>query len=479
MAEQNYEKSVLCAVLEDPEALVELAPLLEPEDFSDKRHRALWGALQGLMQARQRPDAVRIAGLIEDKKLDVELAYVDELRAYLPSIGQLSTQGVVAWAERVRDISKRSRLLARLSDVVTEARKEMHPASRIASDALTAIVSHQEGRSIQGFRPLSEARDELEELIRQWESGIVADKEPTGFPRLDEKIGGGLGKGHLIVIGGRPGTYKTSMSWLILRNIAQRIKDSGEAGCVAFASLEMTRADVIKRGACADAHVDSTMLERGRLSNRQMARFRRAVDDILALPIKIYDGAATTDFLHYQTMMMMAHESVRLLVVDFAEMLADEGENEEERVSGIFRAAKQIAKVRHIPVIVISQLNRQVEYQASRIPGLHNLRWGGASEQAADSVWLSYYPFAYQSRGEAISVPSDLGYQGSDQYGDPRTKDRVNKSLWYLIVAKNRYGNVGVVKFNVVPEYTLIVDYQEESARDGVVRLSGDDERDF
>jgi replicative DNA helicase len=478
----NYEKAVLCAVLEDPESFIELVPMLEAEDFADRRHRSIWRRLKLLMRDQERADAVRIAEMVEQGKIDADLDYIEELRAYLPSIGEYSTKGAVRWAEHVQERARRRQVRETLNDVLQKTQDPDVSADRIMSEVLQAIVGHQQGRDPGGFRPLSEARNEFATLLDQWETGHAVDKEPTGFAQLDQLTGGGLAKGQLVVLGGRPGTLKTAFGWLIARNVAKRIADEGSSGCVAFASLEMQRNDLLKRAVCAEARVDSRLLETGRLGRDQMKRVRKAEEflmEVIAPRVKVYDGAATSEYLHYQTLMMMAHEDVRLLVVDFAEMVADQGWSEEERVSGIFRAAKEIAKVRHIPVVVLSQLNRQVEATPSRIPGLHHLRWGGAGEAVADSVWFSYYPWLYQARGEYVQVPSDMGFQAVDDVDTAsvrKTKTAINKSKWYLIVAKARYGRVGHVTFNIVPEFTLIADYDPSSEERGIVRLNPSDD---
>ncbi|MBI4319691.1 MAG: AAA family ATPase, partial [Chloroflexi bacterium] len=358
---------------------------------------------------------------------------------------------------------------------------ESTSADAVLASAMSALTAHETRNDSDGFIPLSEVRQEFEERLAEWLEGRSIDKEETGFPRLDLRIGGGLAKGHLYVLGGRPGSMKTAFAWLIMKNIAQAIVREGRGGCVAFASLEMKRVDIVKRAVCAEAMVDSTKLEAGQLSAAEKRRVRRVTEEILKLPVRIYDGVATSEFLHWQTLSMMAHEDVRLLVIDFAEMVADRNKNEEQRVSNIFRAAKEIAKVRNIPVMILSQLSRNVERTTSRIPGLQDLRWGGAGEAVADNVWFCFYPYMYQARGETILVPSDLGFHGLDTDYEPdrRVKEKVNKSKWFLIIAKSRYGGLGHVKFNVVPEYTLIVDYDERTERDGVVRLKSAAEDEF
>jgi replicative DNA helicase len=167
--------------------------------------------------------------------------------------------------------------------------------------------------------------------------------------------------------------------------------------------------------------------------------------------------------------MLMVREDVKLLVIDYAELVQDDGASEEQRVTGIFKAAKHIARARNIPVIVLSQLNRQVENEVSKIPNLRHLRYGG--EQVADSVWFTYYPYMYQRNGEIVHPPDEYGFQQLEG-GNVEKKLRINKHLWFLVIGKARFGATGHVRFNVVPELVLITDYQKGSEVTGIVKLN-------
>lgn len=192
---------------------------------------------------------------------------------------------------------------------------------------------------------------------------------------------------------------------------------------------------------------------------------------------------ATSDFLRYQTLLMMARNDVRLLVIDFAEMVADEGPSELERVSGIFLAARKLAKEREIPVVLLSQLNRQVEYEPSRMPETHHLKMGG--EAVAAVVLLLYYPYKYEKNGERVVVPGSLVYQRVEEYDSTsarEAKNWANKGRLYVKVGKSRFGGNSIVTLNVVPEWLLLADYDPESERSGVVKLmtrQGEHDEDF
>ncbi len=468
----NYERAVICGVLEDPDSMVPLASTLTVRDFSDTRNAVLWAYFIEWYSKGIKAEPVRLTTQLESDGVPGE--YVATVRQYLSEdVRIFSTEDAPLWAKWIIDDAKKRRICKAIEPLLSIAHKKHDYTSiELAAEVLTALASLRESSELQGFRFLKELKKDFEIMVEEWTQGRLIDKIATGFKDLDKKIGGGLGKGQLTILGGRPGTMKTAFAWLIARNIAQNLSDTGESGYVAFASLEMKGLDLLKRGVCAEALINSTDLEGGTLSKDDHKRLRQATNNITALPIKVFDEIATSDFLHYETMSMIQSSTdgdLKLLIVDFAEMVADDGKSEEARVSGIFKAAKNIAKLQNIPVIILSQLNREVEREQSRIPGLHHLRWGGAAEAVADSVLFTYYPYLYQARGETIHPPSDFGFLDMVQHGDRATK--VNKSMWWLIVAKSRYGSSGLIRFNVVPEYTVITDFQQSTKTDGVVTL--------
>ena len=88
-----------------------------------------------------------------------------------------------------------------------------------------------------------------------------------------------------------------------------------------------------------------------------------------------------------------------------------------------------------MPVLVLSQLNRELEKDKSRKPRLSDLRESGAIEQDADLVGLLYKPNA-----------------GDDE--DGMTTEEADGLPVNLLIAKQRNGPTGDVNLIFLKSYT-------------------------
>src|SRR5438874_10509137 len=100
---------------------------------------------------------------------------------------------------------------------------------------------------------------------------------------------------------------------------------------------------------------------------------------------------------------------IKLFVIDYLQLLhstSRRAENRQQEIADISSGIKALAKELNVPVIILSQLNREVEKEKGRPPRLSDLRESGAIEQDADLVGLLYRP-AQNEEDEASADPSD------------------------------------------------------------------------
>lgn len=441
------EMAVLSAVMVDPDCVRVLAPELDIGDFETLSQQLLWACFLDLFEKRERIDAISVLDWVRrHKKGDVvSKEYVIEVRDYLSEVGEDSTKNVLAWCQLVKERSGRRKLMAVCEAVKDELKEGVNPVDEIHAQALEKLMNCRKVEQ-RGYKAIGDFAESLREVTAQWFSGVKT-AIPTGFPTLDKMIGGGLYGKRLYVIGGRPGTGKTSFAWSLMRNIAEWLVESKKPGVVAFASLEMSAEDVYMRGACSGAGVDCEALMGGDLKGNVELnrRFDDELERIRKLPIWIDDtDTLTSALVHYRTALVHALEGVVLLVVDFVELVVGENsEGEELRISGIFKAGKTMAKALGIPVILLSQLNREVDKTENKLPQLRHIRYGGSGEATGDSVWFVYDPYLYVEMGDNVIPPEGM---------------RVAKDVWYLIIEKQRYGKLGYVPFRIEREFLRIRD---------------------
>jgi len=261
-----------------------------------------------------------------------------------------------------------------------------------------------------------------EDKLAQWQAG-KAEGFSTGFPTLDKYFR--LVDGEMVTIAGRPSMGKTILGMQIMELIARGLKNTGDPGCVAIYSAEMTGWSLVHRMAGALAGVEVHKLRMGQGMPKDFAKLSAAVQGLRTLPIQIDDGSApTTQRMLDQMMILNENIPVRAMLFDFLELGGDRASSEEQRISSIAVALKDIAKAIGIPVIALSQINRSVENRANKMPTLADLRYSGQIEQISDVVCFIMRPEYYVERGMAVDL-------ANAQDG---------KGIAYISIAKNRHG---------------------------------------
>lgn len=278
--------------------------------------------------------------------------------------------------------------------------------------------------------------------LAQWAKGIV-DGRSTGFKTIDPYLR--LINSELTLIAARPSMGKTSLAMQIGENVARQLRVEDDPGCVAVYSAEMSGTELVIRMAAALSGVNSHRLRNGGANEDDVYKFRDALYRLKALPIWIDDSSRpSTQRMLDGITQLQETTPVRAMLFDFVELGGDSGANEELRISSIYQHLKGIAKTLDIPVIALSQVGRDVDRQANKMPTLSSLRYSGMAEQVADKVVFIMRPEYYIERGETVDVPEI---------------DR--KGIAYVQIAKNRNGPVGLVRMAFVKDRSMFADLKQ------------------
>jgi replicative DNA helicase len=250
---------------------------------------------------------------------------------------------------------------------------------------------------------------------------------PTGFIDVDN-LTSGLQPGNLIVLAARPGIGKSSLAVNMARNIAV----AGET--VAIFSLEMSRWEIGMRLLCAEARVPWDRIRNKRVGPTDWQAVVQAAEVLHDAPLSIIDSGNTNivDIRAKARRMRTGKRGLSLIIVDYLQLMGHPGmggrrlDSRQQEIAEISRSLKMLAKELDIPVIAISQLNRNPEARADKRPQLSDLRESGAIEQDADIVMFIH-------RDDA----------------DPE-----KKKLAELIVAKHRNGPTDNIPLGFEPSLT-------------------------
>lgn len=252
------------------------------------------------------------------------------------------------------------------------------------------------------------------EKIYKKEKSLVG--VPCGFTSID-RITGGWQPGNLVIIAGRPSMGKTALALTLASNSARL----GFPVCLF--SLEMSRGEISTRFLSSVTGYTNVELRNAHIDFETVAL---KSNDIANLPIIIDDTSGIGLFeIRSKVKKMIIKNGVKLVIVDYLQLMDAEAGNREQEVSKISRGLKSISKEFNIPVIALSQLNRGVEERADKRPRLSDLRESGAIEQDADIVCFIYRPAYYGI--STIKVDKD---------------DISTEGLMLIDCAKNRSGSL-------------------------------------
>lgn len=236
-----------------------------------------------------------------------------------------------------------------------------------------------------GHNVVKDIQEIAEHMERISQNGQALTGVDTGFPTIN-RITNGWQKNDLIILAARPAVGKTAFALNLAKN----------AGCpVGFFSLEMSLDQLSKRITAMQTGVGLTNINSCRLDEYQFKKIRDNTSRLTSLPLYVDDSSRLTTFeLRAKARRMVKREGVRLIIIDYLQLMTPSNERaiREQQVSQISRDVKKLAKELGIPIIALSQLNRDVDKRSgTKEPVLADLRESGAIEQDADLVSFLYW----------------------------------------------------------------------------------------
>lgn len=425
------EVAAIGAALLDQDAAYELVEGLDREAFHREAHRHVYDAIRSLLDRSVGVDAVTVQAELQERGRLDEVGGVPYLAQLMDlSGGSVSQQpyhiGIV------RDRAQRRRFIAAAQTFADWGRfREGDPGVLIdeAGAELSRIALGAGGRGLVRIGDM--LWDEMAELEkRSRDGGSLVTGTPTGFGDLD-RITAGLQPGDLIIAAGRPSMGKTAWALNVAQHVAVEKKQP-----VAIFSLEMSQSAVLGRILTSEARVDSTRFRTGRLQDDDYPRLAQAAGLLNTAPIFIDDTpAATVMAMRAKARRLRAEAGgLALVIVDYLQLVAGDGENRTQVVSEVSRGLKALAKELDVPVIALSQLSRAVETRTDKRPLMSDLRESGSIEQDADLVMFLYRPEYYHGATDK---------EGNSLEGRAE-----------LIIGKQRNGATGTVHLHFHKEYT-------------------------
>lgn len=390
-ADEN-EVAALGIALRHPDAVLDMARAIKPEDFGLPSHEAIAKAMWDLSEDRDAIDAMSVWTQIrangDDRAVIEGLTYLLQLVETAPA-----AQSLVFHLKAIKEASARRRLYrigltsqklsgdassGSVAGLVEALRSELEAVSdEVSSGQVPTVGSHLD--------------DVLAEVERVGIEGAVVGI-PTGFPDLDSKLHG-LRPGQLVVMAGRPAMGKSTIMMDAIRSAALQHDKS-----VLLFSLEMSTQEVLHRLISAQARVELGNLQTGKVSEEEWARIHRVYDKIAQSRIGIDDSPGlTVADIRAKARAFQSEHGLDMIAVDYLQLLSPVRrlDSRQQEVSEMSRTLKILAKEFGVPIVALSQLNRGSEQRSDKRPMLSDLRESGAIEQDSDVVLLLHRDEVY------------------------------------------------------------------------------------
>ena len=428
------EQGVLgCILLAPNECLGECIEKFKrgAEVFYDLRHQTIYQALVEMFDSREAIDLITLQQRLKDKQLLDQvggLAYLSALPDAVPSAANLSY-----YVEIVREKFFLRKMIHVCTDVVGRVYDYEGEVDTLLDEIERDVLQINESRVQSQTSSMKELVHRAINTIEKFHQGQgQLTGVGTGFTDLD-KMTTGLHGGEMVVIAARPSMGKTSLAM----NIAEHAAIEQQLAVGVF-SLEMTAESLVLRMLCSRSRVNLRNVREGFLAERDFPKLTGAAGKLANSPLFIDDTSGLSILqLRAKARRMHQQYGIKLFVIDYLQLLhstARRAENRQQEIADISSGIKSLAKELSVPVIVLSQLNRELERDKNRKPRLSDLRESGAIEQDADLVGLLYAP----------SSDDEEGAVAAEQDAVP-----VN-----LLIAKQRNGPTGDVNLTFFKSFT-------------------------
>tara|TARA_R100000458_G_scaffold27720_1_gene25291 strand:+ start:1785 stop:3101 length:1317 start_codon:yes stop_codon:yes gene_type:complete len=385
--------------------------------FYDERNKLLWEKIQHMVSNNEHVDMVTLCSDLtqEEKKDGIDEFYITGILEQAGNSENLHSYGKVVYKKYLM-----RRLIEETYNIQNKAYLSNGNAYEVLNNTHTTISALMDLQPQKHF-DINNAMIETIESIKNSDRNLI----PIGYPSLD-KMSGGLTRGEITIIGGRPGHGKSTLSLNMLKNMIDR-----GYKCVMF-NREMSNTEMLKKLVVLESGLLSySMVRSGALGNEStMKEMNRTVEQIKEKYNKnkflMFDNIR--DFAQAATEVKRFNPDV--IFDDYIQLIVPDSKIEQRRLQleKIVHEYKWLAKNVNAAVVLVSQLNRSLETRGNPAPRLSDLAESGALEQAAENVFFTYYDYKI-FKNKSL----ERGY---------------GKEIIEIIAGKVRYGETGSAKMD-------------------------------
>lgn len=390
----DLEEKILGAIMQDKEAITDIAEILNADAFYQESHKMIFKAITKLFNDNDPIDILTVANALKEAG-NLEICGGNYAVAKL-TMGVSSGENIEMHSRIVQQCYIRREVIRSSQELIKSAYADDVDIFEILTKS-----EHEKDQLMQGLIRKKEVSNEelMKATLVQMEK--TAGKNgisgvPSGFSDVD-KLTGGWQNSDLIIVAGRPGMGKTA--WALQNGLNAAI-DFSKPG--AFFSLEMSAPQLMKRQLSIICDVPLVKFIKNDLQEWDYAAIGAKQGVIGDAPI-FWDDTPSLNVLEFKAKArrLKKKQKIEWIIIDYLQLMDGKitiNTPREQEIGNISRTLKQIAKELDIPVIALSQLSRAVESRPGingKRPMLSDLRESGSIEQDADIVVFLYRPEYY------------------------------------------------------------------------------------
>jgi replicative DNA helicase len=402
---QEIEKIVIAKCLENDHARSYTITTCTSEYFTNPMAKSVFKAMLDANKAGLMGNIPELLTILRNNKDEITL---DSLLSLITNASLVSTNDIESNVNTLTDIHRARLLEVFLSEMLIQMRLDGQPymvAAEISEKVKKILPTNTNNLSEDRlFIALGDIRNAMD--------GKKTNLMKTGIYTLDHILGGGLEAGTLTIIAGRPGMGKTAIALTILS------KHENKAGLI---SMEMLPTQMARRELSMLTDIPYYRLKKGNISQEDYKKLGNASFNSKGKLIKLEScGMVDLPKLRALIYKLVEQDGCKIVAIDYLQRMQisiSKGKNEASEIGEIVNAIKAMAIQLNVPIILLSQLGRDVEKRGDKKPNMSDLRGSGMIEEAADSILLLYRDEYYNEDGK--------------------------KNVCEIIVEKNRDGDSG------------------------------------
>lgn len=440
--DKDIEEAVLGALMLEKDAYTMVCDILKPESFYEPSNQIIYEAIQALGAAQQPIDMLTVVEKLRQMDMLDKVGgpiFISELTSRIASGAHIDYHArIIAQKYLARE------LISFCANIESKAFDESNDVDDLMQEAegkLFEISQRNVKKDVVQIDPVIEQAFNQIQAASNRQTGLSGLE--CGFSEID-KMTSGWQNSDLIIIAARPAMGKTAFVLSMAKNMAVNLNTP-----IAVFSLEMSNIQLVNRLICNVCEIEGEKIKSGSLTQKEWDKLNSRIKSLFSVPMYIDDSGNLSIFeLRTKARRLVREHDVKMIIIDYLQLMNASGMkfgSREQEVSMISRSLKQLAKELNIPIIALSQLNRDLEKRSEgKVPQLSDLRESGAIEQDADIVCFIHRPEYF--------LKSDRDAQGNDIRG-----------LAQFIIAKHRSGAVGDVKLRFRNQFARFENWVEDS----------------